>query len=196
MVLCRFVIHSPQPSLNSPDSWIHGPPYVYQYIRLSLGYAARILGSIVLQKWYFCWLFFCSRLQRGDWGYSKLFFWMFSSSFLSRLRRGYVRAFGKAILGTLMFLTFSYSECVRAFGDAILGTVTDLSEVFSNIFFSRLRRGDFRYTEISLCRVPSYFVRATGETISGTLAYLSVFKCLELKYSSLLKGLRQDIKTR
>ena len=46
-----------------------------------------------------------------------------------------------------------------------------LSMHFQRKLFSRLRRGDFRYTKILFSAFYDYFCRASGEAILGTLKY-------------------------
>ena len=58
----------------------------------------------------------------------------------------------------------------RASGEAISGTQRYFSKHYL-IVFSRLRRGDLRYTTL-LFKALSFFFRASGEAILGTLKYV------------------------
>ena len=61
----------------------------------------------------------------------------------------FVRASGEALLGTLKYGSeLCLLNLFRASGEAVIGTLRYLSDVFLAKSCSRLRRGDFRYTEM------------------------------------------------
>ena len=80
---------------------------------------------------------------------------------------------------------------------------------FELIFFSRLRRGDFRYTTILVKPFSYYKIRASGEAILDTQRYFSkhtakvsqryykgITKVLQRYYTGITKVLRQGVETR
>ena len=60
---------------------------------------------------------------------------------------------------------------VYASGEAILGTLKHFAMHFAIQNFSRLRRGDFRYTKIFVIAFYDYLLYASGEAILGTLCF-------------------------
>ena len=78
------------------------------------------------------------------------------------------------VVGLVAMVFSIISYYFLASGEAILGTQRYFSKHFTVYFFSRLRRGDFRYTTI-LFKAFSYycFLFASGEAILGTQRYFS-----------------------
>ena len=85
-----------------------------------------------------------------------------------------------------MFLKVFLINLFRASGEAILGTLKYLPMAFYTAFihkkFSRLRRGDFRYTTIPLySAVVLSLFRASGEAILDTQ------RCLDDRFCNIRK---------